>query len=400
MIGHLLKLVWNRKVANLLIVLEIFVSFLVVFAVTASGVYLYDVYSAPLGFDYQDVWQVRVERNSDGGWSSWSPEEAATFQRLLDSAESLDSVITSAGTTTSPYGGDVEVRSWDHNNQKIRSELASVTPALQDALNIDITAGRWFQPEDSSLEWTPIVIDQELADALFGDADPIGLKIVDMPNSDEDIRVIGVVRDYRQRGELRQDSTFTFFLADPESENFSTPLASIILKLKPGTSAAFEEQLVQTLQSVGRGWTFRVIHLDQARQQHLNEYLIPLGILGLVAGFLLAMVVLGLTGVMWQNVTRRTREFGLRRAIGAHRSVIHRQIVGEVMVTAGLGLIAGSFLALQVPLIGPFTFISYGVALPAFLVAAAVMLVLAAGCGLYPGWTATRIQPAEALHYE
>ena len=60
--------------------------------------------------------------------------------------------------------------------------------------------------------------------------------------------------------------------------------------------------------------------LELGRREHLQSQLIPLMIFGIVSGFLLLMVVLGLTGVMWQNVTRRTREVGLRRAAGAART--------------------------------------------------------------------------------
>ena len=70
------------------------------------------------------------------------------------------------------------------------------------------------------------------------------------------------------------------------------------------------------------------------------------------------------------------------------------------MVTAALGLIVGILLAIQVPLLGPFTYVTYGIAVPALIVAGIAILLLSAVCGLYPGWSATRIPPAEALHYE
>ncbi len=70
------------------------------------------------------------------------------------------------------------------------------------------------------------------------------------------------------------------------------------------------------------------------------------------------------------------------------------------MVTASLALFVGSLLAIQVPLVGPFTFVPFSVVVPAVVVAAALILALAALCGLYPGMGATRIQPAEALRYE
>ena len=148
------------------------------------------------------------------------------------------------------------------------------------------------------------------------------------------------------------------------------------------------------------GWTFSVTHLESARRVKLQQRLVPLAIFGTVGGFLLVMVVLGLTGVMWQNVIKRTREIGLRRAAGATRRAVHRQIVGEVMIIAAFGVALGAFAALQVPFVGPFTFLPVGTAVAGVAGASLSILGLAALCGLYPGWSATRIRPAEALHYE
>ena len=70
-----------------------------------------------------------------------------------------------------------------------------------------------------------------------------------------------------------------------------------------------------------------------------------------MAGFLLLMVALGLTGVVWQNVTQRIREIGLRRAKGARIENIHRQILGELVVMTSLALLVGVLLVAQVPLL-------------------------------------------------
>ena len=67
MIRHLLKLVWNRKRANALIVAEIFVSFLVIFAVLTGAVSSLGGWNKPLGFDWHDVWDVSMEFDIDGG---------------------------------------------------------------------------------------------------------------------------------------------------------------------------------------------------------------------------------------------------------------------------------------------------------------------------------------------
>jgi putative ABC transport system permease protein len=132
----------------------------------------------------------------------------------------------------------------------------------------------------------------------------------------------------------------------------------------------------------------------------MKDNLLPMLLGAVVGAFLLLMVILGLTGVMWQNVTRRTKEIGVRRAMGATRSDVHRQVVAEVMITAAFGLALGVAIVIQIPLLGISPGTTFGPVLAATAIAISFMIILAGGCGLYPGWTATRVPPAQALHYE
>jgi putative ABC transport system permease protein len=397
MIAHLLRLVWNRKKTNLLLVAEIFCAFLVVFALAATALNVYDLYRDPLGYDYRDAWSIAVARNTSDAYGELSAEDAETYRRLLQALEGMDEVIAAAAGTTAPYGGSVHISGWEYDNRDLKTELMHVTPEFLQVMQLDLVAGRWFTDEDDALDWKPIVIDRDMARTLVGTGDAVGERIGDKPENQ--MRVIGVVSEFRRGGEFNKNGPFTFGAARLGTDD-PRPLNSILIRVAPGTQADFEEPMLQTLQSIARGWTFSVSQLEVAREWNLRTTLLPIASLGLVAGFLLVMVVLGLTGIMWQNVTRRTREIGLRRAAGAHRGRIHRQIVGEVMLTASLGLIAGALLAIQVPILGPFTFVPYRVVIPALAISAALILLLAGACGLYPGWSATRIQPAEALHYE
>jgi putative ABC transport system permease protein len=174
----------------------------------------------------------------------------------------------------------------------------------------------------------------------------------------------------------------------------------LLVRIAPGTSAEFEETLIERLQAVAPGWSFITRTIEAQREIELRGFLVPLVVAGLVGAFLLLLVVMGLTGVMWQNVTRRTREIGLRRAAGARQTQIHRQIVAEVMVIAGFGVVAGALLAVQIPLLGPFHFVALPVVLASLVVSAVFIFALAGLCGLYPGWSATRVLPAEALRHE
>jgi len=395
MTRHLLKMIWNRKGANFLIVLEIFASFLVVFALAAAGIHMVAAYERPLGYDWNDVWVVEISRNVQERWSSADSE---TLSRLLEAARSCPEVVAAGGASTVPYGGSVDINGWIAGETRYRAEVSYVTPEIRDVLRIGVIAGHWFEPSDEDLDGEAVIVNRMLGSQVVEGGDPLAVR-PGQPLSDER-RIVGVVEDFRRGGELSDGGPYMLILASLKEAEHPPALHTMLLRVAPGTTAAFEEQLLATLQPIARGWTFSVDRMDAMRESELKKRLIPTAAAGVVAIFLLFMVVLGLTGVMWQNVTRRTREFGLRRAAGAHRASICRQIVAEVAVTAGLGIAAGAVVAAQVPLIGPFAFIGWTDTIPALAAAAGAILLLSAICGLYPGWTATRIQPAEALHYE
>ena len=123
-------------------------------------------------------------------------------------------------------------------------------------------------------------------------------------------------------------------------------------------------------------------------------------ILGIVAGFLLLMVTLGLIGVVWQNVARRTRELGLRRAMGATRLGICRQILGELVVITTMALLLGTVLVVQLPLFDAFDGVPRSTILGGLLLSVLTILGIGLAAGLYPSWLTTRLHPAEALHHD
>ena len=87
------------------------------------------------------------------------------------------------------------------------------------------------------------------------------------------------------------------------------------------------------------------------REDKLRQYTMPLARVGTIAGFLLLMVALGLTGVVWQSVTQRIREFGLRRAKGATIANIRHQVLVEMVIMTSLALLVGVVLLAQLPLL-------------------------------------------------
>jgi len=454
---HLLKLIWNRKRANFLIITEILLSFLVLAGVTTVAVHYWRNYQAPLGFSVERIWDVvvRVPRGLDE-----TPEQSrarlAQMVRLLEATRQMPEVESASHILMPTF------RNWQWNSdfelpggRRVEYNGNRAGDTLADTFNIPLVDGRWFSREDAGQHWDAIVINAAMARDIFGTEQAAGKSI---PRSDNrrnpgdgpperEQRVVGVMQDFRQFGEYSTPGNYMFVRNDIEMEaakvGRATPGAAgsadaaapstasavadeagraaggrtaaqspeddvradlpgaLIVRVRPGVTAAFEERLVKTLQTMAPDWGFEMKPLEDTRTGYLRDnYLTPLAVLGLIAGFLLLMVALGLSGVLWQNVTQRIRELGLRRAKGADRARIKQQIFMELALMTGIALVGGTLLLVQVPVLGWLGPVPNTVYTASLVIAALALFALTAFCGWYPSLLATRIPPAEALRYE
>jgi len=410
MIAHYLKLVWNRRRANSLILAEILISFLVLCVIFGVVSYYAVNWRRPLGFDYRDVWAVEISMPQ----AEIEDREAtvlalATSQRLLAAMGAMPHVEAVASMPNTPYSGSMSRTGITLADGSLLQYLSCpTTPASREVLRLELVAGRWLEPGDEALEFTPHVITQDLARRLFGREDPIGRDIVgyrdgqiDTPDRPWQVRrVVGVIRSYRKAGEFA-DMPYAAFrpqtLTDPDRG--SEPW-SYVLRVNPGTPAQFEETLLKALHAEAPTWTFSLRSVERERLRHFRGRLLPLAFGGTLAAFLILMVGMGLVGVLWQNVTRRTQELGLRRALGATAGAVSNQIIGEIVVLTAIALCIGSVLFLQLPLLGVLSFVGVGVFVSAIVASSLVIVPFVILCGLYPGWLATQVEPSRALQYE
>lgn len=401
MIRHLLKLVWNRKRANALIILEIFFTFLVVFGVGTLGLYLWDNWRRPLGFEWRDVWSVEVDMQQMTD-DTYTPEQVAIAARLVREVESLGAVEGVTGAMMTPFTFGQYNSRMEVNGRDVDMSFNEVTESFAEVMRIELVKGRWFQPADAALSWRPVVIDEDLAREAWGNEDPLGkrLREPDPKRMEPELRVVGVVRDFRHHGELSTPGNFVFQYKRLGHAKHRPPRA-LLVRVRPGTPAAFEEELTRRMQGVARDWSFEVKPLEQIRATSFRQRITPLVVGGIVAFFLLLMVALGLLGVLWQNLLQRTREIGLRRAVGASRGEVHRQIVLEQLLLTTLGVLLGTLLVIQLPVLDVFgSALRPEVFASGLLLALVAMYLLAALCALYPSTMASRVRPAEALRYE
>lgn len=396
MIQHLLKLVWNRKRANALLVMEIFISFLVIFGVLAGVVTYASSWNRPLGFDWHDVLNVRMEFDIDAGDRAADDLRDAVM-RMVDEANALPEVTAAAVSNTPPYAFSTAEGTRTIDGRDVSFIMDDVTDEFADVMRLELVRGRFFTREDDGAQHQPIVVDTNTARAVWGDADPIGQKLEEEEGQFSE--VVGVVKEYRKDGETSSPMNMMFRRIARDGSQ-SRLGSNLVVRLAPGTPAQFEEVLVQRLQAVAPNISFRVRPMDQMRERALRMRVSPLVVGGIVALFLVSMVALGLTGVLWQSVTKRTREIGLRRAMGATGRNVHRQILGEVVLLAMIALVIGIIVVLQLPLLGVFSILTPAAFTIGLVAALASVLALTVVCGLYPSWLASRLTPADALRYE
>jgi putative ABC transport system permease protein len=412
MIRQLVKLCWNRKRAQALVAVEVFFSFLVLFAVMTVAVYNLDNYRRPLGFDYKGVLNVNVASPAEMVASvvGTPMSEAEVSRRLLREVRGLDAVEGAAGMAVPAFDLTGMSDTVEYQGRGIESFNNEVSDDFAKVMRVEVTQGRWFEPADDALSYEPVLINERLKRDLFGDEDSLGKNIAPKPSethptghggskAPRELRVVGVFTDFREDGELSGPEPY-FFRRSRIAGADAKPYYNLVVRVRPGTPAAFEETLMNRLRAVSPGRTFQVDPLVKMRRSMMQMKLVPMLAAALIAGFMLIMVALGMVGVLWQSVARRRREIGLRRALGATGRGVSLQVLGELLVVTTAGLLLGAALAVQFPLLGVIGWVSNGVYALAMALAAVTIYGLTVVSALYPSWLATQVQPAEALHYE
>lgn len=400
MLRHLFLLIWKRKSRNLMLSLEILIAFIVVFAIAGFAVRSYELYRLPTGYAIDNVWSVRIT-NIPRGESPFTPEMANNFKRSLAAMPDVGKV---AFASTTPYLS----RTWRSDfgdpvsKRRVLAELIEVDDDALPLLQVASLQGRLFERADNGASAVPVIINRRMAQEMFGAGSPLG-KIVEHKLGEggkvQTLRVVGVIDDYRNKGEFAQPVNMIIARATPG--NSDGDMNSLLIRVSPGTTRAFEESLSRQLKLVNNTWTYEIAPLTVRRADAMQSQVTPLIVLSVIAAFLLLMVAFGLFGVLWQNTTLRIPELGLRRAVGASATRIYRQIIAEQMLLSTGAMLIGLLLLAQLPITGVLgENLNWQVFAAAAALSMSVIYLLSLLCSVYPGWRASRLSPTQALHYE
>lgn len=389
MLKHLFKLIWNKKKENFLLISEILISFMVMFAVLTLLIYYYNNYKQPLGFNYDNVWTVRMEQPKQSANKDSITLNHENLKNALLSLPKVRSVSYTSSNT--PYSNSMMRTGLEYKHSKVLVDNYNVEASYATVLKMQIVSGKWFSAEDKSAAIKSIVISASAA-AKLGLVNPVGVVLGE--KNENRHKIIGIVADFKDKGDFIKPDPGMYTLIDTSNVHY---MDNILVKVSSDADAAFEGRLYKLIANTQKSSNLEIQHLSEARLIKNKAVILPMVILLVISGFLIFNVALGLFGVLWYNISKRKGEIGLRRAIGATASGVSWQLVGEALVLATFSLIIGSFFAIQFPLLNVFD-LPASVYLAAFLLSIAFIYLLVIICALYPGKQAAAIYPAVALH--
>jgi putative ABC transport system permease protein len=268
----------------------------------------------------------------------------------------------------------------------------------------DMKAGRFFTDTENLHRVPVVVLGEDVYKALFGLEDAIGKRIT---ADGQELEVIGVMN--RPATALPgQDDNRVLIPYFTMHKMFPTAKENVLMvSAKPGQLPAAVDELRVVLRQARHVKfsdpdNFVVSTADQLVEQFHQVTSVTALVMVVLSSIGLLVGGIGVMNIMLVSVTERTREIGVRKAIGARRSDIVLQFLTEAVVLTGLGGLIGMLFGWTVSVASHFAFPNLPTSVPLWAAAVGVIVSVAIGVffGIWPASKAARLDPVEALRYE
>ena len=327
------------------------------------------------------------------------------FVRLLERLRTIPGVTALGAVTTlplSPVGIDHDMPVFVEGreappNQEPQADFRIASPGYFDAMGIPLIKGRDFTERDRLPGPVTAIVNQVFADRLLDPAkDPVGQRIR-YGRGGEWIDIVGVVGQVRHRG-LDTEPRPEFYVS---YRQLSYGTMTIVLRTA-GAPLALAEPFKRELYAVDAAQPISaMLTVNDLIAGSLAERRFNTALFLIFAALALALAAIGIYGVIAYTVSRRTREIGIRMALGARLGDVVRDVVASGLRLAGLGVAIG--LAVSLLVTRALQSLLYGVSSVdpmTFLVVPVGLLFVAALACLVPARRASRVDPMVALRSE
>lgn len=348
------------------------------------------------GFNTSGVMTARVglpNTSYPGG-----PPKRAFFERLLTDLRGRPGIEAAAIASGPPLSGDFtagNVKLPTQSNEEAGSAAWRLAgPGYFAAMGIPLR-GREFTSRDVTDAPPVAIISAALAERYFPNDDPIGRTLIMRSFGEEPHTIVGVAGDVKTFG-LDAEAGFVFYGAATQYPTWNP------MSLVWRSSAPSIDTVRASLRSIDPNVPLSAVRsMDALFERSMGPRRFNLYLLTAFAGVALALAAIGLFGVMAYLVSQRTREIGVRLALGATRGEVFRQILGRGMALAGAGAALGIGAALALSQVMETLLFSVSRRDPITFIAVPVALVIVAGLACYlPARRAMRVDPVVALRGE
>ena len=359
--------------------------------------------AVPPGFDPSRVLTMQVQLS--GHRYDRDDARARFYEQALAAVKRVPGVEAAAFTSQLPLSGDFDVYGAQLEGAASTDSAAThavfryvVTPDYFGTLRVPLRRGRLLDSHDVAGAPPVVVVDEAYARRGFGGADPLGRRIR-VGDGDPAYTIVGVVGDVRQTSLAAADGGAVYFT--PTQWHWVDGAMSLAVRAH-GEPAALAARVRDAIWTVDRDEpVVRVATMPELVDRSAAERRFVMTLLEAFAVVALLLAVTGVYGVLAASVDERTREIGVRAALGASRRDILRLVVGQagtlLAVGVGVGLVCAAIAtrALGTLLFGisPLDPLTYG-AVVATLAAASAVACTA------PAWRAAGVDPAVTLRAE
>jgi predicted permease len=352
--------------------------------------------SVEIGMDVQNVLEIDTRQDLHAKAAS-----------ILGTDRSVESI---AAVWHAPlYGSLRAVRVAAPNVEKFLSASFNfVTPEYFDVFRIPILRGRNFTLEEARSESPVVVVSESSARKFWPNANPLDQTLrIQLPSDSArsggdkfpeyaTAHVIGVVRDLGGSAIFRLDQTDLYFPANvAKNSNFA------LLARVRGNLEVARRSIESRLASEAPGSVTRMLPMEQVLQVRYLPFHVMAWISATLGGLALALTAIGIYGVIAYLVTQRTREIGIRIALGASSRSVVRLILLQSIWLAAIGLFIGTFVALGLARIAASEFaILNTFDLPVYVTCIAIVFAAAAFAATIPACRASRLDPITILRHD
>ena len=330
------------------------------------------------------------------------PARAGIYDRIVERVSALPGVTSAAVVNPLPFGGETWQGSFDPEGrvrsateQSPSTEFAAVSPAYFEVMGIDVVAGRGFDGTERANAPQVVVVDEALAHTFWNNESPVGKRLhIGWAEPGQWATVIGVVRTVASSG-LAQGPRPHIYLSNV---NRARTTATLVVR-RPRWDGAGSQDVRAAVRELDAGLPLgTAVTMRTVLNASLGVRRYTAGLLSGLGVVALALVAIGLYALISYVVTERTRELGIRIALGANGTNVITQVVAQGLRVCVLGLVFG--VAASLALRQVLTSVLFGVSptdAGVFGAVAGLMLMIAVVASLIPARRAANVQPMTAL---